>query len=346
MDAFKALFADVPSISIVYIRSLIELGKEDDVTLLPLCQELGISDSLLSSADGAVSINQFLNLMEQADLRFPDSNWSVRLGLSWGLQIHGMTALPLFHRDNPFAIAHLALNYLALRLPLVELVANRDGDDLVIDLKDNWPLGKVRERVLELYFGVLVRFVSQMGKSFTLCLESAGIAHMEAISELHGCEIRTHHPRNQLMMHGFSDGNFMPASTVPQKAPTTRMSPSSQTMLLLIRRLVTVDPGRSCTIERVAEKLGSTPRTLSRYLRAASMSFSELRNGVRAQHAERYLRESTLPIIDIAERLGYSDQASFSKAFRSWTGKTPGEFRRTSKAEMSADAINKNKKRA
>ncbi len=346
MDAFKALFADVPSINIVYVRSLVELGKEDDVTLLPLCHELGISDSLLSTPDGAVSINQFLNLIEQADLRFPDSNWCVRLGLSWGLQMHGMTALPLFHRENPFAIAKMALGYLALRLPLVELVARREGDDLVIDLQDNWPLGKARERILEIYFGVLVRFVSQMGKSFTLCLESGGIAHMDAISELHDCEVRAHHPRNQLLMHGFADGNFMPTASAPQKAPETRMSPSSQTMLLLIRRLVTVDPGRSCTIERVAEKLGSTPRTLSRYLRAANMSFSELRNGVRSQHAERYLSESTLPIIDIAERLGYSDQASFSKAFRSWTGKTPGDFRRTSKAELAAVQEERNKKRA
>ena len=35
-----------------------------------------------------------------------------------------------------------------------------------------------------------------------------------------------------------------------------------------------------------------------------------------------------MPLDKIAEHIGYSDQASFSKAYRSWTGKTPGEVRR------------------
>ena len=62
MDAFKALFADVPAISVVYIRSLLSLGKEHDVDLLPDCHELGIDDTLLGNPEGAVSINQMLNL--------------------------------------------------------------------------------------------------------------------------------------------------------------------------------------------------------------------------------------------------------------------------------------------
>ncbi|WP_156493816.1 AraC family transcriptional regulator, partial [Alcanivorax sp. HI0007] len=40
-----------------------------------------------------------------------------------------------------------------------------------------------------------------------------------------------------------------------------------------------------------------------------------------------------MPLEKIADQLGYSDQASFSKAYRSWTGRTPGEVRRTSRPD-------------
>lgn len=84
MDAFKALFADVPAISVVYIRSLLSLGKEHDVELLRDCHELGIDDTLLANPEGAVSINQMLNLVERADQLFTHANWAVELGQTWG----------------------------------------------------------------------------------------------------------------------------------------------------------------------------------------------------------------------------------------------------------------------
>lgn len=328
MDAFKALFADVPSISIVYIRALIELGREHDVDLLPFAHELGINDTLMTSPEGNVSINQLLNLLEKAGSQLNDPCWSFKLGLSWGLQTHGMTSLPLFHRDNPFAIAKLALSNISLRLPFVALAARTDGDNLIVDLNENWPLGKGRRRVLDIYYGIMVRFISQMGKSLTICLDSDDPDDKTNISGATDSEVKLNHPSNQLIMRDFTDGQFVPNTRTTDGGELPANSQTQQ-MLLLIRRQVMLDPGRSCTIERVAEKLGSSTRTLSRYLRASNMSFSTLRNGVRSQHAERYLRDSSLPIVDIAERLGYSDQASFSKAFRSWTGQTPGDFRRS-----------------
>ncbi len=59
--------------------------------------------------------------------------------------------------------------------------------------------------------------------------------------------------------------------------------------------------------------------------------FSGIRNDIRETFASRYLLETDMPLEKIADQLGYSDQASFSKAYRSWTGRTPGEVRRTSR---------------
>lgn len=268
-----------------------------------------------------------LSLMEEAALGFKRDDWSLRFGLACGLQTHSMMALPLFHRDDSFAVAQLALANLSLRLPFVVMMPRIETRDLLIDMREHWPLGTARGHIIDLYVGTVARFVSQMGKSITACLDSDDATLARRYKVLGDCRVKLRHPGNRLIVHGFADGNFLPPS--PRGRTSSRQSTQTQQMLLLIRRLVTLEPGRSCTIERVAEKLGTTPRTLSRYLRAADQSFTEMRNDVRAQHAERYLRESSLPIATIAERLGYSDQASFSKAFRSWTGRSPGDFRRS-----------------
>jgi AraC-like DNA-binding protein len=41
------------------------------------------------------------------------------------------------------------------------------------------------------------------------------------------------------------------------------------------------------------------------------------------------LRDPARSIDEIAARLGYSDAANFTRAFRRWTGMTPRAFRRS-----------------
>src|SRR5690606_24752093 len=153
MDAFKALFADVPAISIVYTRSLLSLSKEHDVNLLPDCHELGIDDTLLANPEEAVSINQMLNLVERADRLFTHTHWAVEIGQASGRQTHAMSPLPLFHRVNPLDVARLALSNVPVRLPFLNLRARVEMDALLILLGEHWPLGQIRARSLEIYFG-------------------------------------------------------------------------------------------------------------------------------------------------------------------------------------------------
>ena len=67
---------------------------------------------------------------------------------------------------------------------------------------------------------------------------------------------------------------------------------------------------------------------IQRRLQDEGTSYREVLDDVREVMARKYLSESELPLLDVALLLGYSDATAFHRAFKRWTGVTPGEFRR------------------
>jgi AraC-like DNA-binding protein len=68
-------------------------------------------------------------------------------------------------------------------------------------------------------------------------------------------------------------------------------------------------------------------RTFQRHLAEEGTTYSDLLADVRRGETLRRLRHRNVTIATIATDLGYSDQATFTRAFRRWTGVAPGEFR-------------------
>lgn len=85
---------------------------------------------------------------------------------------------------------------------------------------------------------------------------------------------------------------------------------------------------RHCSIERCAEKLGMSVRTLQAHLSDSEQKFSDILEKQRMELAKSYLRQAQMPLDDVAANLGYSEQSSFGRAFKRWTGMTPKQYRR------------------
>ena len=84
----------------------------------------------------------------------------------------------------------------------------------------------------------------------------------------------------------------------------------------------------TCSLKTCARQLGLAPRTLQSRLAAEDVVFSDMLENQRCLLAESYLSGTHLPLSEIATKLGYSDQASFSRAFKGWTGESPANFRK------------------
>ena len=89
--------------------------------------------------------------------------------------------------------------------------------------------------------------------------------------------------------------------------------------------------------EQVASLLNVHPRTLHRRLRDCGTSFQQLLDAQRYVQALRLLEHKRMSVGRVAEALGYSEPSAFVRAFRRWSGVSPGEWR-NSGGSLSAPA--------
>lgn len=81
------------------------------------------------------------------------------------------------------------------------------------------------------------------------------------------------------------------------------------------------------SIDRVSGKLGMSRQTLYRRLKREGVTFEEILEAKRRSLAIRYLGIDRSSVKAAAYKLGFSDPAAFSRAFKRWTGSSPSTFR-------------------
>lgn len=86
-------------------------------------------------------------------------------------------------------------------------------------------------------------------------------------------------------------------------------------------------PSNAATIEKTAERLGLSKRTLQRRLEDDGENFRALVNATRESLARHYLGHTKMSGGEIAFLLGFEDPNSFYRAFQDWTGQTPDSAR-------------------
>lgn len=86
-------------------------------------------------------------------------------------------------------------------------------------------------------------------------------------------------------------------------------------------------PQQRASITAVADGLGIPTRTLQRRLELEGTRFSEVLGSARAREVGKHLANPKLSMNDVAERLGFSSQASFSRWYRGQFNQTPSAAR-------------------
>ncbi|WP_194411252.1 AraC family transcriptional regulator [Microbacterium cremeum] len=113
--------------------------------------------------------------------------------------------------------------------------------------------------------------------------------------------------------------DYLNTIAVPTASTTT------DAVVALIRRML---PTGALDLDLVAAHLAQHRRSLQRQLAAHGTTFARLLDDVRRDEAVRYLRDTDMPLGQLAGVLGLSEQSALTRACRRWFGATPSEIRR------------------
>lgn len=151
-----------------------------------------------------------------------------------------------------------------------------------------------------------------------------------------GCPVKTGHQQLELI---FNTHDLMLASSLAdaglfqilesQAQILTKQQPETDEFISLLRDgiIQSIHDGKP-NVEYVATYMGTSARTLHRKLEQRNLKFRYLLRDVRKKLSEHYLAQEHLTIVEVAFLLGYSEQSTFTRAFTSWHGTTPAQFRK------------------
>ena len=94
------------------------------------------------------------------------------------------------------------------------------------------------------------------------------------------------------------------------------------------RLLIQMLPSGAADQESVASMMHRSTSTLQRQLSAEETSYRQVLEATRRSMAREYLRKGEHSQAHVAYLLGFSDQSNFGRAFRRWTGKSPGQYQK------------------
>jgi len=113
---------------------------------------------------------------------------------------------------------------------------------------------------------------------------------------------------------------------------TVRQYRRDRLLVEQVRQVLATPAGATSDASGIAALLNMSARTLHRQLKDEGASLQQLKDEVRSARACDLLHRSSKPVKQVAAAVGFGNEKSFIRAFRSWTGTSPAEFRRSAQA--------------
>ncbi len=277
----------------------------------------------------------FTNLQRLA----PDPALGLHLGKLLNIRSHGFLGYALLSSRTVGEAADLAVRYFRTRTSLLEIRLFREGEMVVIQLDERVPLGPLQVLIFDALMSLFIVCGQQLtGRKFNAEMRLAYPEHPHhaELRELLGERLsfdcaftQVRFPRVGLQVSlGLPDPQLLEMAKAQCEAELQRLHDEGG-LLPEVRRLTKQYLAEQASLERVAEALHLSPRTLRRRLVELGTSFQMILEQLRRGRAVELLLHSTMSVEQIAAELGYLDPSNFGRAFRRWTGQSPRAYRTT-----------------
>ncbi|MDH4612261.1 AraC family transcriptional regulator [Pseudomonas sp. BN102] len=319
-----------------FVRAALRGATRQGVDCVPILRAAGIQPALLDEPRARVAPEQFARLLQVIWETLNDEY------MGFGLQpskrgTFAMMCHAIIHcRTLEKALGRGTLFY-GLFPDAPPITLERDGEFAVLTVDDALlqdPDHFLVESLLVIWHRLGSWLIGQRIRLEEATFSYAEPAHASEYELLFTSNRRFDAPRIGLRFHArylamplLQDERTLKHFLEHSPADLLARPDGGDTLTSQIRRLL----GRDCRtwpdLDAVAQHLHTSPQTLRRHLREEGSSFQELKDHLRRDLAIYHLGRDELSIQDIAEQLGFSEPSAFHRAFKKWTGLTPGAYR-------------------
>ncbi|NGO79450.1 AraC family transcriptional regulator [Streptomyces sp. YC504] len=338
------------TITVHQVRALLSGVQRRGVDTVPLLQRAQIPPLLLGDERARVTPAQFVRLFRELYELTGDEF----LGLSTAPSRPGTFAMmchaSLGSRDLGAAIER-GVTFYGLFPGGPDLALAREGDEAVLVVRNDFASEEQRflaECVVIIWHRLCSWLIGRRIPLSWASFTSPPPPYKDEFPQLFGCPVHFGAPRTGAAFAA----QYLAAPLVRDEGELAQMLRRAPFELLSRREYGTTvaeqvrralvralgDSPRLPALGEIAARLAVSPATLRRRLAAESTSYKELKDTVRRDAAIAGLAEGSEPIAELAARLGFSEDTAFHRAFRRWTGTTPGAYRLATAAHMAPAA--------
>ncbi|WP_187805998.1 AraC family transcriptional regulator [Aquipseudomonas alcaligenes] len=329
------------------VNLIIRFAEERGVPSKKILRRTGLTQEQLKDPNFEVQANQEIcvieNLIEACGC---EPYLGIEVGLRYGFTTYGIWGFALISSATVGAALDLAWKFQRLTSSFTQSI---------IEVKDGVIFGKfippsiqepISSFLLQRDLAGTVRLISEIaGSEFKLKeiqLSTSPINSSSLQCELNKwikCPIRYGASMNAIVFD-FSQLSFpLPNANPLAAAVGEQMCAALQEKrrtrhgtINLVRSHLLLPTGNIVPdLAEISKILHTSERTLRRRLKDEGTSFRDILSSVQLQFSCELLQDTSAPINEIALRLGYSDQAAFSQAFKRWTQLTPSQWRNKSR---------------
>ena len=326
-----------------YALILIDLALEAGVAQEDLLAGTGLAEGGIEAIGARVANASFEALVANARRLTGDPTLGLRLGERLNLGAHAVLGQAFMACRDLGEVMQLFERYYHVLAPDLELEFSREGERVRIATSGSFadlPQQFGFECIAAAMRNTLRGLFGTEGFPLRFEFPYPAPAHLDSYRETLGddlhfdCAVASWSFPAALLSHQLPSSN--PALRRLYEAECARLLADLRDtgdLAAQTRRLLRKFEGQYPKMPQLAAMLNVSTRTYRRRLAEQGTSFQALLDGVRAEHATRHLREGRLPIASIAYQLGFSDPSNFRRAYRHWTGSSPGAVRRDATGE-------------
>jgi len=313
--------------------------EELGVSVPAVLRTAGLPRDLFEQTRVLVSTGELFALWRAIDQTSSDPLIGVKLGIETRTERFHPVAIAALSTENLVAASEHMARYKKLSAP-EEILLELDAEEFSVSFR--WLLAVDDEpSSLTDYCFSWMRSLARQGTGTALNpLRAEYVQQRTNVRQIErslGCNIIVGAPRNVIVFRT-SDATspFVTRNAelldllAPQFEEQLRQCKEEDSFLELVRRTIQDKlTGHRPSVDAISRALHMGPRTLQRRLRDSGSSFQRVLDEARHQMARYYLSNSALELNEAAYLLGFEDPNSFGRAFRSWEGMPPSDWRET-----------------